>query len=212
MIKKIIFDLDNTLLFISNEWKDSYRQFINKYDLRLEPEELFEIIGTFEKENKNSNLIINKSMVCDFITNKISTKFDEYMLDELLNEYKDVTLLDLENIYDILEYLYKKYELIVYSNWFTQNQIERLEKWNLKKFFKDIYGWDRVEIKPSKKGIEKIVKNENMEEFLFVGDNIEIDLSIPKAMGMNTIFLNLKNIKQDMHQEILKITELKNIL
>lgn len=39
MIKKIIFDLDNTLLFISSEWEQSYQKFIDKYNLNITPKE-----------------------------------------------------------------------------------------------------------------------------------------------------------------------------
>lgn len=100
MIKRIIFDLDNTLLFIFPEWEKSYQKFIDKY---------------------------------------------------------------------------------------------RLKKYNLDKFFSKIYGWDVLEIKPSKIGIEKIIGNNKIDEYLFIGDSIELDLEIPHNMGMATIFL-IENI------------------
>ena len=39
-MKKIIFDLDNTLLFISDDWIGSYQSFIDKYNLNITPEYL----------------------------------------------------------------------------------------------------------------------------------------------------------------------------
>ena len=35
MIKKIIFDLDNTLLFLSDEWEENYKRFVDKYNLSI---------------------------------------------------------------------------------------------------------------------------------------------------------------------------------
>lgn len=41
LIKKIIFDLDNALLFVSQEWEKSYQKFVDKYKLNITPKELF---------------------------------------------------------------------------------------------------------------------------------------------------------------------------
>ena len=79
-------------------------------------------------------------------------------------------------------------------------------------FFSRIYGWDDLEIKPSKIGIEKIIGSNNINEYVFIGDNIEFDLEVPYNMGMATIFLNRKSIKQNKFKEVFSIEELKEIL
>lgn len=210
MIKKIIFDLDNTLLFISSEWEKSYQKFIDKYRLKITPKELFSCIGTFEK-NINNVIVTNKIM-CEYINSKLHISLTENMFIELLDVYKNIPLINTDIIYNILEYLSHKYELIVYTNWFSKNQIERLKKYNLDKFFSKIYGWDVLEIKPSVNGIKKIIGDNQIDEYLFIGDNIEIDLEIPYNMGMSTILYNRKFIKQNKFQEIFKLIELKSIL
>lgn len=210
MIKKIIFDLDNTLLFISPEWEKSYQIFIDKYRLKISPKELFSCIGTFEKDI--NNVIVTNKIMCEYINSKLSISLTENMFIELLNVYKDIPLIDTDIIYNVLEYLSHKYELLVYTNWFSENQVDRLKKYNLDKFFSKIYGWDDLEIKPSMVGIQKIVGNNKIDEYLFIGDNIEFDLEIPYNMGMPTIFLNRKFIKQNKFQEVFNLVELKSIL
>lgn len=210
MIKKIIFDLDNTLIFISPEWEKNYQKFINKHNLNITPKELYSCIGTFEK-NINNVIVTNKIM-CEYINSRLPISLTEDMFIELLDIYKDILLLNTDIIYDVLEYLSHKYELLVYSNWFSKNQIDRLKRYNLDKFFSKIYGWDNLEIKPSKIGIEKIVGNNNINEYIFIGDNIEFDLEVPHNMGMSTIFYNRKSIKQNKFKEIFNIEDLKEIL
>ena len=210
MIKKIIFDLDNTLLFISPEWEQSYQKFIDKYNLSITPKELYSCIGTFEK-NINNVIVTNKIM-CEYINNRLPLSLTEDMFIELLDVYKNIPLLNTDIIYNVLEYLSHKYELIVYTNWFSKNQIDRLKTYSLNKFFSRIYGWDDLEIKPSKIGIEKIIGSNNIDEYVFIGDNIEFDLEVPYNMGMATIFLNRKSIKQNKFKEVFSIEELKEIL
>lgn len=210
MIKKIIFDLDNTLLFISAEWEQSYQKFIDKYNLSITPKELYSCIGTFEK-NINNVVVTNKIM-CEYINSRLSILLTEDMFIELLDVYKNIPLLNADIVYNVLEYLSHKYELIVYTNWFSKNQIDRLKTYSLDKFFSRIYGWDDLEIKPSKIGIEKIIGSNNIDEYVFIGDNIEFDLEVPYNIGMATIFLNRKSIKQNKFKEVFSIEELKEIL
>ena len=210
MIKKIIFDLDNTLLFISLEWEQSYQKFIDKYNLSITPKELYSCIGTFEK-NINNVIVTNKIM-CEYINSRLPISLTEDMFIELLDVYKNIPLLNTDIVYNVLEYLSHKYELIVYTNWFSKNQIDRLKIYNLDRFFSRIYGWDDLEIKPSKIGIEKIIGSNNIDEYVFIGDNIEFDLEVPYNMGMATIFLNRKFIKQNKFKEVFSIEELKVFL
>ena len=209
-MKKILFDLDNTLLFISKDWTLAYKKFIEKYHLDISPEELFHVIGTFEK-NINNIVVTNKTL-CDYINDNSSIYITEEMLDDLLEAYKNVPLLKTDEIFDVLQYLSQKYELIVYSNWFTKDQINRLKRYHLNHFFSEIYGWDTLPKKPSKEGLKAIIKNNNVNEYISIGDSIEYDLQIPDSMGMDTIFYNRKQIEQDKYKEIYHIVELKSIL
>ena len=103
-------------------------------------------------------------------------------------------------IYDVASYLSTKYELIAYSNWFVSSQTDRLRKAGILKFFSKIYGWDILPLKPSKQAIELIVGNDNIRDYIFIGDNIDTDLIIPDSLGINTIFYNRKRISQDKYK------------
>ena len=210
MIKKIIFDLDNTLLFLSDEWEENFKRFIDKYNLNISANDLFICIGNFERNMKN--IVVSKQKLSEYVSNDLFIDFTTNMILELLEIYDNTSLLNTDTIYDILNYLSEKYELIAYTNWFTDNQINRLKKYDLDKFFTKVYGWDILPKKPSKEGLSEIIKNDNIENYIFIGDNIELDIEVPYSMGITTIFYNRKNIKQNKYKEIFKIEELKNIL
>ena len=209
-IKKIIFDLDNTLLFISSNWNDYYQRLIDKYNFKTTPEELYSTIGSFERNNVDK--IITKDYFIKYINEKLPINFTEEILENFLSNYADIPLLNLDIITNVLTYLSQKYELIVYSNWFAESQVLRLRKNNLLQFFTKIYGDDTLPIKPSKRGLEKLIGDDNIEDFVFIGDDISIDLEMPQRIGMDTIFYNRKNIEQDKYREIHDIEELIELL
>ena len=210
MIKKIVFDLDNTLLFLSDEWEENLKKYVDKYNLNISANDLFLCIRNFEKNIKN--IVVSKQKLSEYVSNDLSIDFTTNMILELLEIYDNTSLLNTDTIYDILNYLSEKYELIAYTNWFTDDQIKRLKKYDLDKFFTKIYGWDILPKKPSKEGLSEIIKNDDIENYIFIGDSIELDLEVPYSMGIATIFYNRKNIKQNKYKEIFKIEELKNIL
>ena len=210
MIKKIIFDLDNTLLFLSDEWEENFKKFIDKYNLNISDNDFFLCIGNFEKKMKN--IVVSKQKLSEYVSNDLFIDFTTNMILELLEIYDNTSLLNTDTIYDILNYLSEKYELIAYTNWFTDDQIKRLKKYDLDKFFTKVYGWDILPKKPSKEGLSEIIKNDDIENYIFIGDSIELDLEVPYSIGIATIFYNRKNIKQNKYKEIFKIEELKNIL
>ena len=210
MIKKIVFDLDNTLLFLSDEWEENLKKYVDKYNLNISANNLFLCIGNFEKNIKN--IVVSKQKLSEYVSNDLSIDFTTDMILELSEIYNNTSLLNSDTIYDVLNHLSEKYELIAYTNWFTDDQIKRLKKYDLDKFFTKIYGWDILPKKPSKEGLSEIIKNDDIENYIFIGDSIELDLEVPYSMGIATIFYNRKNIKQNKYKEIFKIEELKNIL
>ncbi|MBR4619112.1 MAG: HAD hydrolase-like protein [Bacilli bacterium] len=207
--KKIIFDLDNTLLFISDEWIDAYNFFIDKYNLNVSAKELYSTIGTIEKNNPD--IYITKQFFIDYINDKLSLDFDEQKFDELLEIYAKIPLKNIEVVENILAYLSNKYELIAYTNWFTDNQILRLKINKIDNYFSKVLGWDVLPVKPSMKGLREIVGN-NINNYMFIGDNIDMDIKLPVSIGIETIFYNRKGIFQDEYKEIRNIDELKGIL
>lgn len=208
-MKKIIFDLDNTLLFIDNTWFLAYQEFIDKYNLDITPGVLYDCIGKLEEDNPNC--VITKEFFINYLNDFLSINIDIDALDVFLDLYANIDLVNVDVIREVLSYLSTKYELYSYSNWFSFNQLKRLKRYRLDKYFTKVYGWDIIPSKPSIKGLNIIVGN-NKDDFIFIGDSITYDLEVPDKIGIDTIFYNRKNISQNKYREIFNIEELKNIL
>ena len=98
-MKKIIFDLDNTLLFISKDWNNYYQSFIDKYKLSITSEELYSAIGCVEKDVKDT--LVTKSFLIDFLNKRLSINMNEEKLDSFMNFYLDIPLIKIEEVYDV---------------------------------------------------------------------------------------------------------------
>lgn len=209
-MKKIVFDLDNTLLFLSSDWKIYYQKFLDKHHFPISPKVFYSTIGSFEKEHPDQ--LVTKDFFIHYLNEKLSISMTEEILQDFFEIYAEIPLLKLKEVSLVLKYLSSKYDLIVYSNWFVENQILRLKKNHLYSFFKKIHGCDTIPIKPSKRGIESIIGNGKKEDYLFIGDSIEYDLKMPNSLGIDTIFYNGKHIVQEQYSEIFHIENLKSIL
>ena len=161
MIKKIIFDLDNTLII----WKEEFLNTLNE---------------TLEQLNINYD-------------------------DSILTNLKKETI-------DTLEYLYQKYDLVVLTNWFTDQQSSRLENANILKYFKEVIGTDKVLNKPNKEAFIYACKNNLPSECVMVGDNLNLDIIGAQNAGLKTILIDYKNKYPDYKDKITNIIELKEML
>ena len=135
MIKRIVFDLDNTLInWEENYWHDAIIktcfQLQIEYSVEME-EKIKDVIDSYEKNEQYFNVeimqnLINKKLCVNYSTDFIKTilKFFEICVP------KEMDI----NLIDTLEYLYKKYELVVLTNWFENQQIERLKNAKIIKF------------------------------------------------------------------------------
>ena len=208
--KKIVFDIDNTLLFLSDKWKEKYQEYIDKYGWNITPEDFYKAIGSIEK-NFN-NIIITMDFFIEYMNERLRIDLTKEKVYDFFDIYAEIPLRDTRETYEVLKYLSQKYDLIAFSNWFSESQKIRLRKYNLEGFFTKIYGCDNLPIKPSREAILQIIKDDDINNFIFIGDNIDCDLDLPNSMGMDTIFYNIKNVKQDKYKEIVNIKDLEKIL
>ena len=209
MIKKIIFDLDFTLMDWEDEYISALINVINKLSLNYSEEKIREIdyvLTTYEKEH----LIYDKKIFCNYLNEKCNVSLPLEFVDMLLEEqtkcYREFTESEIET----LEYLNSKYELFVLSNWFTYTQRKRLENAGILKYFKKVSGGDERELKPSLKAFDIV---DNKEECVMIGDSIKHDIEPALELGMQAILITKKNVKKDLrYKQIRKLEDLKEML
>ena len=205
MVKRIIFDLDNTLIM----WKDAYLEALKKtidyYKLNIDYIELNNYIEQYE----NYYLNYDKEKMLLFLSKKINQKLSMDFLDMWLYELGYMADYD-KDISDTLEYLSKKYELVVLTNWFKDSQVERLKTAKIEKYFKEIYAGEEV-IKPSKESFLMAASDKKIDECIMIGDSLKIDVEGALEVGMKAILLD-QNDEYNYEPKIKKIKDLKEIL
>jgi len=191
MIKKIIIDLDDTLIINNKESIKDYVNVLKKYDSNCEYEDalkLYECIGKYEL----SVDYYDKEELLYFINNYFNKDYDISFIDDILNAVGNWCYLIPDNLIDTLEYLSSKYELYVLTNWFTSSQSKRLDKVNISKYFKEIVGPEKY-VKPSVEAFKYFFKDSKPEECVMIGDRYEIDIEVPLKLGMKAYLFDRLN-------------------
>lgn len=205
MIKRIIFDIDDTLILFPKNYIDGYNEVIKKYNLNITYKDLYDTIDKYESISKK----FDKKTLVDFINQELNTSLDIDFVDYFIKIYNNLDIVLNDGVIDTLEFLYKKYELYALSNWFTSSQVARLKKCNILKYFTKVYGGDFY-VKPDKNAYLNCCSGLNLSSCLMIGDSLRKDIIIPYKMGINVYYLN-KNINNN-YPSISKITDLKEVL
>ena len=207
-MKAIIFDVDNTLIDLKPEYIESMRDLIKEMNYDYS-DEVIEKIYKYAVEHEKNFEKINKQEMLDYINKNCNTNLSLEFIDRL--EIKQG-----ENIYDdpnlikVIDYLSKKYDLYVVSNWFTKTQSIRLEKMGVLKYFKKVYGADINYYKPDKRVFDVILKDYKPEDCISIGDSLNNDVKLPISLGMNALWRTKEKSKE--YHTFDNLTELMNLL
>jgi len=207
MIKRIIFDIDDTLISFPKEFETGYKEVLKKHNLNIEPIELYKIIGEYETCGRYKYYNIDKLL--GLINERLSINLSKDFVDDFFNMYNKLITPVSKDVIDTLKYLKSKYELVTLSNWFTESQKERLKCAGILKCFDEVYGTDIVPMKPLKESFLSVIGDNSVDECLMIGDNFDIDIKVPMDLGMNVYHLTNK---ESNYPTIKKISDLKERL
>ena len=217
MIKRLIFDLDNTLITWKKEYDNAIKKVLDELGF-TNTQELSDKINKIELEYEIDRKYFNKKEMLDFLNERLDTKLPENFIDKWLEVLPTCVPESLEKEeYETLEYLSKKYELVILTNWFRISQVERLKKVDILKYFKEIYGAEKY-AKPYKESFFQAIGDKTLDECAVIGDDIYMDILAAKKVGLkNLVWLDNKNT-QDKNKDLLngikvikKLEDLKDI-
>ncbi len=204
MLKRIIFDLDNTLIAWKEEYDEAARKALKECHITLEDQTLSKLKKGYQ-ENLTQLSIENMTKYFNQIYKK---NVDNSIIKHWLKHLGNMSEVD-EKLISTLSYLQKKYELVILTNWFYISQYNRLKKAKIANFFKEIISGETA-MKPNFKAFKKAMGDHLPEECLMVGDNYLIDILPAKKLGMS-VYLITEKEEKDI-PTIKNVYELKSIL
>lgn len=184
MIKRIIFDIDGTLIN-SIDFYPVILQALRNYgvDSPNKAQLFLENIKSYEEKYST----YDKKLYLDFFSKKLGINLDNNFLIYFFNELKKAVPQNTRNIYEILSNL-SGYELVLLSNYFEESQRNRLEAMGINHFFTEYYG--ELKTKPCEEAYLSAAGVHKPNECVIIGDNKKLDIDIPQTLGFNTIYVN----------------------
>lgn len=210
MIKKIIFDVDDTLIM----WKDDFISILESIikEYNIYDNEKVDLINHYIDIYEHDNDVLEEQRFLNYINSNCNLNLDLDFVERLKKDQEQCFEKADDSLIETLEYLSSKYELVVLTNWWTTTQKNRLKNAGILKYFKEIYG-DGVQ-KPTKEAFLRAVGTNKIEECIMVGDNLISDIQGALNIGMKAIWYNSKNkeANEEGFTTIKDLSKLKEIL
>ena len=213
MIKRVILDIDNTLI----PWIEEYDKEINKIldELNIEYtnedyNNILEAMSAYE----NEYYTFNKKIMLDYINQYTNKKYPIEFINNIIDRWANCVpdKIEKETI-ETLKYLNSKYELVILTDWFGNQQSNRLEKLDILKYFQKVYSAEKTKRKPFKEAFIQAIGNNSPEECIMIGDNLERDIKGALNAGLNAVYYNPNHKEFDVGcPDIARIEELTEIL
>ena len=216
MIKRVIFDIDNTLI----PWKEEYYDEINKVldflNIEHTKDEYNKIKEAFS-EYENEYYTFDRKLMLDYINKYTKKQYPKEFIYGCTNRWADSVPQKLdESVINMLKYLKDKYQMVILTDWYADQQIEKLEKLNILQYFSKIYSAEKVKRKPFKEAFLQAIEDNKPEECIMIGDDFERDIKGALNAGLHAIYYNPKNnvIKDEnsKYYTISRLDEIMNIL
>lgn len=225
MKKIILIDLDNTLIDFNECARHSIIDIFNKFQLPYSDN----VFHTFITENvkiwkRLENGEITKAELREnrwnIILGKLGINFDGHIVEDLFEKGVAKGAFAVDGAYELLDYLYPKYDLYIVSNGFRFVQESRLKIGNFQKYFKEIFVSEDIGIpKPATEFFDycfEKLKNPDKASVILIGDSLSADIKGGYNYGLETIWFNKNNddIPEDITPTyiVTKLSDIKKIL
>ena len=204
MIKRIIFDVDNTLItnvdfypFVENAFK-----YYGIYDDNIAHKFIDSISGYEKVYNR-----YDKDLYLKYFSDRLNIKLEDRFLQIFFDELKSAVSANGEQIKAMLDNL-NDYELVLLSNYFEISQRNRLSTMGINDYFIEYYG-EKL-IKPNPEVYLEAASKNAPGECIIVGDDKKLDIDTPKSLGFKTIYVNpqgdIEKVEQ-INKELIKQKE-----
>lgn len=223
--KILLLDLDNTLIDFNECARHSIIEIFESFGFTY-TEKVFE---TFIEENIKIWKRLEKGEITkadlranrwNIILSRLGIDFDGTVIEELFEKGVANGAYPVEGAYELLDYLYPKYELYIVSNGFRFVQENRLKIGDFRKYFKDIFLSEDIGIqKPAKEFFDycfEKMNNPPKQSVMLIGDSLSADITGGINYGIDTIWFNKNGdeLPKDINPTYIvdKLCDIKKIL
>ena len=207
MIKRVIFDMDNTLMPWKAEYFSEIYTVLNELNIECTEDDFLKIQKAFS-EYENNYYTFNTKLMIDFINKYTEKNYPEEFIEMLINRWSKCAPEKLpESTIKVLEYVKSKYEVVVLTDWYKNQQVKRLEKAKILKYFQEVYAAENTKRKPFKEAFIQAIGENKPEECIMIGDNFQRDIEGALKAGLQAIYYNSNNTEQN---EKISFYNLKN--
>ena len=199
MKKIVLLDLDNTII----DFNECARHSIINIFSELGFEYSEKVFKTFIYENVKIWKMLEKGEITkadlranrwNIILEKLGIEYDGTIIEEKFENGVAQGAYAVEGAYELLGYLYPKYELYIVSNGFRFVQESRLKIGDFRKYFKDIFLSEDIGIqKPAKEFFDycfEKLEHPKKDEVLLIGDSLSADIIGGLNYGIECIWFN----------------------
>ena len=190
MTKRIIFDLDNTLIMWNDKYLFALRNVLEEVMPGYTEEQLISIDGCIVTYEKTHDIYTKEAFV-NYINYKCNTNLEIDFVDKLIVEQGACYDQDVELV-STIKYLKDKYDLVVLSNWFTETQKLRLQGVGILDDFTLVSGGDERPLKPDPKAFDVVLDGYKKEDCLMIGDSLKHDIIPATELGIPCIWITDK--------------------
>ena len=202
MKKTILLDLDNTIIDFNECARHSIMDIFQ--DLGFHYDE--NVFDTFITENvkiwKRLELgeidkLYLRANRWNIILGKLGIDYDGTIIEERFENGVAKGAYPVEYAYELLQYLYNKYDIYVVSNGFRFVQESRVKIGKFDKYFKELFlsediGIQKPDIRFFDYCYEKL-GSPPKEELILIGDSLSADIKGGNNFGIDTIWFNKNN-------------------
>ena len=226
MNKKIVLlDLDNTLIDFNECARHSIMNIFDELGFTY-TKNVFE---TFITENVKIWKRLEKGEITkadlranrwNIILGKLGIDYDGTIIEEKFENGVAQGAFAVEGAYDLLDYLYPKYELYIVSNGFRFVQESRLKIGDFRRYFKDIFLSEDIGVqKPAKEFFDYCFEklgNPEKKNVILIGDSLSADIIGGLNCGIDCIWFNKNGDDSPKEIEptftVTKLKEIENLL